>query len=204
MKVDASTLAGGTMQYALGTAAEVAGTYSPSIPKAADAGTYYVWYYVKADKDHIDTKPQSIRVSIAEAEKDYSYVSGAGDTWQLESGESLSFRIKNPADDSKTYENFQSIDVDGKRVPETDYTKEQGSVIIRLRPAYLETLSVGKHTLKANFTDGGSAETTFTIAPASVKAASLPQTGDNSRLLLWIVLVISSMVGVFVFARKRA
>ena len=59
-------------------------------------------------------------------------------------------------------------------IPETDYTKERGSVIIRLRPAYLETRSVGKHTLKANFTDGGSVETTFTIAPASVKAESLP------------------------------
>ena len=89
-------------------------------------------------------------------------------------------------------------------IPETDYTKERGSVIIRLRPAYLETRSAGKHTLKANFTDGGSAETTFTIAPASVKAESLPQTGDNSRLLLRIGLVISSMVDVFVFAKKES
>ena len=89
-------------------------------------------------------------------------------------------------------------------IPETDYTKERGSVIIRLRPACLETLSADKHTLKANYTDGGSAETTFTIANASVKAESLPQTGDNSRLLLWIGLVISSMVAVFVFAKKES
>ena len=61
-----------------------------------------------------------------------------------------------------------------------------------------------KHPLKGNFTDSESAETTFTTASASVNAASLPQTGDNSRLLLWIDLRITGMTGVFIFARKRA
>jgi len=55
-----------------------------------------------------------------------------------------------------------------------------------------------------NFTDGESAESTFTIVLASVKAHPLPQTGDHSRLFLWIGLEISGMVGVFIFARKRA
>ena len=85
----------------------------------------------------------------------------------------------------------------------TDYKTERGSVIIKLQPAYLSSLNIGKHTLRVNFTNG-IAETTFTIAPASVKVDSLPQTGDNSRLLLWIGLVIGGLVGVLFFARKRA
>ena len=50
--VDESTLVGGTMQYALGTATEATEQYTISIPAKTDAGTYYVWYKVLGDSDH--------------------------------------------------------------------------------------------------------------------------------------------------------
>ena len=106
------------------------------------------------DANHSDTDPRCISVTITEAKEDYSYISGAEGTWQMESGGVLSFQIKNPAEDSKTYEKFQSIAVDGRTVSETNHTKERGSVIIKLQPAYLSSLNIGKHTLQVNFSDG--------------------------------------------------
>ena len=53
------------MQYALGTATEAAQDYSTTIPKAIDAGTYYVWYKVKGDENYRDTEAVSLNVTIA-------------------------------------------------------------------------------------------------------------------------------------------
>ena len=59
-------VAGGTMQYALGTDAEIAPTegWSTSIPAETDAGTYYVWYRVKGDSNHNDVAAASVTVTI--------------------------------------------------------------------------------------------------------------------------------------------
>ncbi|MBQ9009175.1 MAG: ORF6N domain-containing protein [Clostridia bacterium] len=111
-------------------------------------------------------------------------------------------RCKNSGDDRKTYENFNGIDVDGKEVKPEEYTKSPGSVIIKLKPAYLETLKVGEHTLRTNFKDGKSVDTMFTIIPTE-KVASLPQTGDNSKLFLWIGLVMMGILGAFALRKKR-
>ena len=42
------------MQYALGTATGATQPYTTSIPTATEAGTYYVWYKVKGDENHLD------------------------------------------------------------------------------------------------------------------------------------------------------
>ena len=65
--VAAGEAAGGTMTYALGTAAEATEAYTPSIPSTASAGTYYVWYKVVGDSNHNDTEPASVPVTIAKA-----------------------------------------------------------------------------------------------------------------------------------------
>jgi len=69
--VTAGTASGGTMQYAIGTDEATAPTdetlYTTSIPAAAEAGTYNVWYYVKGDGNHLDTKPAKVVAKIVEA-----------------------------------------------------------------------------------------------------------------------------------------
>ena len=55
------TATGGEMVYSL----EQDGTYSSTIPAKTDAGTYTIWYKVKADANHSDTVPQSVTVTIA-------------------------------------------------------------------------------------------------------------------------------------------
>lgn len=54
---------GGEMQYKL----DMTGAYSTSIPKAANAGTYTVYYKVVGDNAHNDTAEQSITVTIGKA-----------------------------------------------------------------------------------------------------------------------------------------
>ncbi len=72
--VNAGTAEGGTMMYAVTTdATQPASTdgFSATVPTAEGltAGTYYVWYYVKADDSHTDSEisASGIEVTIASA-----------------------------------------------------------------------------------------------------------------------------------------
>ena len=52
VNVDDSTLVGGEMQYALGTATEATQPYTTSIPTETNAGTYHVWYKVEGNDNY--------------------------------------------------------------------------------------------------------------------------------------------------------
>ena len=70
--VTAGTAEGGTMQYALGTATEATQPYTTSIPTATNAGTYYVYYKVIGDGNHLDSEVKSVPVNIEPAVPDYT------------------------------------------------------------------------------------------------------------------------------------
>ena len=74
--------------------------------------------------------------------------------WEKASAEFLEFIIKHINDDKSTFTHFVGIMVDGEHVSPDNYTAEPGSLILRLKASYLETLSPGEHTLKAIFDDG--------------------------------------------------
>gem|GEM_PF-6919663 len=68
--VNAGAATGGTMHYAVtteNTAPTDESLYTTTIPKATNAGTYYVWYKVVGDENHNDTAPQPLIVSISKA-----------------------------------------------------------------------------------------------------------------------------------------
>ena len=70
--VAAGEAEGGEMQYTISkdaTTAPVDG-YKASLPTATDAGTYYVWYMVHGDENHIDSEPACVKVTIEEEKKD--------------------------------------------------------------------------------------------------------------------------------------
>lgn len=66
--VTAGTAEGGTMQYALGTKDAATEEYTASIPTATNAGTYYVWYKVVGDSNHLDSDAGYVTVTIAPAD----------------------------------------------------------------------------------------------------------------------------------------
>lgn len=70
--VTAGKAEGGELLYALGTDDKTAPTdgWSKDLPKAKDAGIYYVWYKAVGDKNHKDTEPACVKVIIAEKAQD--------------------------------------------------------------------------------------------------------------------------------------
>ena len=64
------------------------------------------------------------------------------------------------------YSLFNSIFVDNVLVNAKNYTVKEGSAIITLKKEYVNTLSVGTHTLKITFSDGGEVITKFSVLEA--------------------------------------
>lgn len=230
--VTAGTAEGGTMQYALGTNATTAPTtgYTTSIPTATNAGTYYVWYKAVGDDNHTDSDVACVTVTIAEkkddsdmvAKPEYKNTSGAGSSWTNGSTGTLDFTFKRTENDETTYDHFIGVKVDEKTIDAANYDKEKGSVIIKLKSAFLDTLAAGEHTLTAVFDDGDDVTVKFTIAAkadekkadvetkiteakkAETNKTASPQTGDNSNIPLAFMLILDSGMGaVYLTIRRR-
>ena len=85
-----------------------------------------------------------------------------------------------------------------------DFVGEEINDIITLKPAYLETLSVGVHSLTAMFTDGEVSTPFIVVQPGSgserydypetvyVLPSNNPRTGDDSSIMLWGTLALIS------------
>ena len=154
-------------------------------------------------------------------------IKGANGTWQKSGTDGLSFTS------NAAFADFIKVQVDGKDLDASNYTVKEGSTIVTLNAAYLNTLSVGKHTLSV-VSANGTATTEFTITAAPTGgdqtegnqtggdnqtggttpqepgknegAVTSPQTGDSSNAVLWIALLFASGVGLFgavVYSRKK-
>ena len=86
-------------------------------------------------------------------------IAGANGTWKKGSEDGLSFTS------NAAFAHFQKVQVDGKDLDTSSYTVEEGSTIVTLKPEYLETLSIGKHTF-AIVSETGIASTEFNVTAA--------------------------------------
>ena len=145
-------------------------------------------------------------------------IKGANGTWQKGGKDGLSFTS------NAEYADFLRVKVDGKELAAADYTVKEGSTIVTLKADYLNTLSVGKHTLEIE-SKNGIAKTEFTITAVqggndsqtggdttpqepdkNNKDTTTPQTGNSSNMALWIALLFVSGVGLMgaaVYSRKK-
>ena len=157
--------------------------------------------------------------------KEYKFIEGANQTYTIDNSKNAKFRIDA---DYSLFEN--KVYVDDKLVDTKNYDSESGSTIITLKEKYLKTLSVGKHTLKVTFSNGGEAVTKFEIKAkqTNTKAetnkkennnnvddkneeekeitnnnSSNPKTGDN--IYLYGAIFIASIAGMIIVSvvRKR-
>ena len=126
--------------------------------------------------------------------KEYKFTEGANLIYTIDESKNAIFRID--ADfslfDGKLY-------IDGILVDAKNYKAVSGSTVITLNKKYVDTLSVGEHTIKVEFSDGGSATTKFEVKAKQVNTEKTenitnPQTGDN--IGTYIILSIISVLGI--------
>ena len=98
------------------------------------------------------------------------------------------------------FEDFLGIQVDGKYLSENTYTVWEGSTYVELSADYLNTLSNGQHEIVIVFNDG-IAKTTFVVDRNPV--VLLPQTGDDSQMMLWGMILGICMITLVHIKRKK-
>lgn len=150
-------------------------------------------------------------------------IAGANGSWQKSGTDGLSFTS------NAAFADFIKVQVDGKDLDASNYTVKEGSTIVTLNAAYLNTLSVGKHTLSV-VSANGTATTEFTITAAQTGgddqtggsdqtgsdttpqepdknegAVTSPQTGDSNNILLWVALLFLSggVLSVVTYKKKK-
>ncbi|MCQ2530733.1 MAG: InlB B-repeat-containing protein [Lachnospiraceae bacterium] len=94
----------------------------------------------------------------------YIIIYGAGSEWTKGNSEGCLITSDAP------YAKFEDVKVDGSLIEEADYSVQEGSTEVTLKAEYLETLSLGKHSIEIISSDG-SASTYFTIKPADIPPA---------------------------------
>jgi hypothetical protein len=155
----------------------------------------------KADPSHTETR------AIPKLEPPITYRSTKGDgaVWTKGSSATADFTFNRSVDDGETLAHFTGIQVDGKAIDASNYDAVSGGVTVKLKPAYLSTLSVGQHTLTAQFDDGESVTVKFTVQQSSsVKPntnpsgsgtqSHTPKTGDDSNVPLWSGILSASLI----------
>ena len=102
--------------------------------------------------------------------------------------------------------NLAYVDVDGKKLDEKDYDAKTGSIKLNVHAAYLNTLSVGEHTLTAHLKgdgyDGQKVSVKLTISPVP-DASGLPKTGDASAPMAWCALGLACLAGLAAMKRRK-
>ena len=191
--------------------------YSPSEPgkvffRATKLGIDHSWDDGEVTRKPIIDRPGEVtytctRCGYTDAEEipyegwEYRCIYGNGSEWLRGSRESLVFRFERRPED-KAYERYKRILIDGKELPGTNFDIERGSLVVKLKAPYLETLSTGKHTIRAEFSDG-SAEASFTVVSSGSNKAN---TGDDRSVGTWLILLIVSAtsLGALRIRRSRA
>ena len=124
--------------------------------------------------------------------KEYKFTEGANQIYTIDESKNVIFKID--ADfslfDGKVY-------IDGTLIDAKNYKAESGSTVITLNKEYVDTLSVGEHIIKVEFSDSGLATTKFEVKAKQVNTEKTenitnPQTGDNikSDIIFGIISII--------------
>ncbi len=86
------------------------------------------------------------------------------------------------------YKDFQKLLIDGNEVSPSNYTVKEGSTVITLKSSYVDTLRPGTHTY--------SIVSTSSTKSGTFVVSNRVKTGDESHLLLWIVLLIAAAIAI--------
>ena len=169
-------------------------TYAESSTAPTAAGTY---------KASLTVSGETISVEYEIKPIEYSF-NGSGYSWTKDSTDNLSISASRNWKDDTTIDHFTGAAVDNTAVAAENMTVTKGSVVVELKSSFLNTLSVGSHTITLSFDDGTAISTTFTVKPAP-KAS--PQTGEYTGPAIIVVAAIllagSVVAGRMAFRKKE-
>lgn len=101
----------------------------------------------------------------------YNFIDGTNGEWIKKSSKDLDFKTDGE------FSKFTGVKVDGTLIGVDKYTAVTGSTLVTLKKDYLETLSVGKHTLTVVYTDG-ECTTEFEVKN---KVVEKPETEEDTK-----------------------
>lgn len=112
----------------------------------------------------------------------YAATKGNGQVYRKGSASVLTFRFSGPLDE------FARLLVDGTETSAENYTATKGSTIVEFKPAFLDSLAAGSHTVTAVWKDGTTTDASFTVdekgqgeqASGKTDASSSDGTKDDS------------------------
>lgn len=146
--------------------------------------------------------------AIARFRKVYEVINGAGQTHIRGVDGAAEFEIDA---EYELFEDDGKVYVDGELVNSENYDSRSGSTIITLSEDYLNSLTVGEHTLAVVFADDGIARTTFIIAdpeaeednPAAADTGVFTGATGGAIATGASVMVIGALVSVMFLAKKN-
>ena len=127
----------------------------------------------------------------------YTVTGGADSTWTKGSNATVTITVKRSEDDANCFTTYfdHVVEIDGTALAASDYEAKSGSTVITIKAAALQKLSTGNHTVTVKFKDG-EASTGLTVKAASGSTDNTsPETGDESNLRLWVLLMLMSILG---------
>ena len=159
------------------------------------SGNIEYWYCSDCEKYFKDEKGEhEITLDETVIAKLPKLLSGANAEWSKGKKEGLTFSVDANISD------FIGVKVDQKELDPSMYEVRSGSTIITLKPSYLESLSSGKHEIRMEF-KSGTIQTYFTIKKGS--DSQTPETGQQTNLYMWIVLLAASALVLGFIGWKR-
>ena len=180
--------------------------WSGTVPTVKKAGDYTVQIKYIGDANHEDFAGDPVAVTIVKAV--YAFTNGEGElTYTKGSGKELTATVVQTGAEDTSFEHFAGVYIGEAELQRgVDYTVKKGSTVVTILPAALDKLDFGNHTLTIRFTNG-EASAQFTVLAANSGDAVSPQTGDNSHIGLWIILMTVSAIAatslIVIGKRKR-
>ena len=128
----------------------------------------------------------------------YEVTEGANQEYTITKNDEAKFKIDA---DYRLFDN--KVYIDNVLVDSQNYTSESGSTIITFKQSYIDTLSVGEHTLKVVFIDGGEANTKFMVTSVTPEVDN-PKTGENMPIyIITSILSLLILIGTIVVVKRK-
>ncbi len=127
-----------------------------------DGYEFRCWMLLEKPYDFSQPVLNSMTLTAAWDPVSYEFTEGNGQVWSDAYQTGADFFVKRNLFDTKTFNLFEDVYVDGNMLNGHQYIRREGSLKLTLLADYLKTLSLGDHQIRILFADG-EVEGTFQI-----------------------------------------